>query len=96
MKKLKVEKGISDNAPSSEAAATTKSAASRWVDYASSRRDPTKKINDFGFSKVKNRGLYKSATNSTEFLTLLHKSVTCSTSVEKQIIDGEEELILLS
>ena len=65
MKKGKVEKGVSDNAPSSEAAATTGSAASRRVDYASSRRDPTKKIDHFGFSKVKNSGLYKSVTDST-------------------------------
>ena len=96
MKKGKVEKGVSDKAPSSKAAATSGSAASRRVDYARSRRDPTKKINDFGFSKVKNSGLYKSVTNSTEFLTLLHKSVTDSTTVEKQMEDREEELILLS
>ena len=96
MKKGKVEKGVSDNAPSSKAAATTGSAASRRVDCASSRRDPTKKFNDFGFSKVKNIGLYKSVTHSTEFLTLLHKSVTDSTTLEKQMEDREEELILLS
>ena len=96
MKKGKVEKGVSDNAPSSKAAATTGSAASRRVDCARSRRNPTKKINDFGFSKVKNRGLYKSVTNSMEFLTLLHKSVTGSTTVEKQMNDSQDELILLS
>ena len=65
MKKVKVEKGVSDNAPSPEAPATTGSATSRRVDCTSSRRDPTQKINDFGFAKVKNSGLYKSVTDST-------------------------------
>ena len=65
MKKGKVEKGVSDNAPSFKAAATTGSAESRRVDCARSRLNPTKKINDFGFAKVKNSGLYKSVTDST-------------------------------
>ena len=96
MRKGKVEKGVSKTAPSPDAPAATGSAASRRVDCASSRRNPTKKINDFGFAKVKKRGLYKSVTDSMEFLTLLHKSVTVSTTVEKQMNDSQDELILLS
>jgi hypothetical protein len=65
MKKVKVEKGVSDIAPSSEAAVTTGSAVSQRVNCTSSRLNPTKKINDFGFAKVKNIGLYKSVTDST-------------------------------
>ena len=65
MRKVKVEKGVSDIAPSSEAAVTTRSAVSQRVDCASFRLNPTQKINDFGFAKAKNSGLYKSVTDST-------------------------------
>ena len=82
MKKVKVEKGVSDNAPSSEAAVTTGSAVSQRVDCARSRLNPTKKINDFGFAKVKNSGLYK--------------SVKKSKSEENQMSNSKEDLLELN
>ena len=90
MKKVKVEKGVSDNAPSSEAAVTTGSATSQWVDCASSRPNLTQKTNDFGFSKSKNTGLYKRVTDSKEFSTRLYKRVKNS-KPEENLISGSKE-----